>query len=308
MLEGKGFYHGSTILVSGTAGTGKSSLAAHFANEVCRRGQRCVYFAMEEGQHQIVRNMRAIGLNLQQWVDRKRLFFHAVRPTQQGLETHLAMVHKLLLEHRPGAVIFDPITNFEMIGNESEVKSMVMRLVDFLKGSGVTCMFISLTQGGAALEATEVGISSLVDTWLFLRDIEINGERNRGFYVLKSRGMAHSNQIREFLITSGGIRLVDVYLGTDGALTGSARLAQEARERESASVQDEEGRKLRARLERRRQTVDGQIRALQEELRTEELEVQGLLSQAERLSKARDSERQAMISRRSSVRKLPRRR
>ena len=307
MLEGKGFYRGSTVLVSGTAGTGKSSLAAHFANEVCRQGQRCLYFALEEGQSQIVRNMRSIGLDLQQWVDRKRLFFQAVRPTQQGLETHLALIHKLMSEHRPDAVIVDPITNFGMIGSDAEVKAMLMRLVDFLKGSGVTCLFTSLTSGGSALEVTEVGVSSLVDTWLFVRDIESNGERNRAFYVLKSRGMAHSNQVREFVITSRGIRLIDVYLGADGALTGSARLAQEAREHADAAAREVEERQLRAKLERRRRAVDGQIRALQEELEAEELEVQAALGEAEKRRKSSEAERQAMLASRGSGRKFPRR-
>jgi circadian clock protein KaiC len=209
MLGGKGYYRGSTVLVSGTAGTGKSSFAAHFASEVCRQGGRCLYLAFEEGQGQILRNMRSIGLDLRRWVTRKRLLFHAARPTQHGLETHLAVIHKLLKEHRPDAVIIDPITNFGMVGSAIEVKSMLMRLVDVLKGEGITCLFTSLTGGGSVVEATEVGISSLVDTWLVVRDIESGGERNRGLSVVKSRGMAHSNQIREFLLTSRGIRVID---------------------------------------------------------------------------------------------------
>ena len=301
MLEGKGFYRGSTILVSGTAGSGKSSLAAHFANEVCRQGQRCLYFALEEGQSQIVRNMRSISLDLQQWIDRKRLFFQAVRPTQHGLETHLAMVHKLLQEHRPDAVIVDPVTNFSMVGNALEVKSMLMRLVDFLKGSGVTCLFTSLTSGDSALEMTEVGVSSLVDSWLLVRDIESNGERNRGLYVLKSRGMAHSNQIREFLITPQGIKLVDVYLGEKGALTGSARLAEEARERAENAAREEQERQVLAKLARRRQAVDGQIRALKKELEAEERETQRLMAEAGARRRSREAERKAIVtSRRAS--------
>jgi circadian clock protein KaiC len=296
MLEGKGYYKGSTILVSGTAGTGKSSLAAHFANAVCSQGKRCLYFAFEEGQDQIVRNMRSIGLDLRKWVEQKRLIFNAARPTEHGLELHLALIHKMLTEHRPQAVIIDPITNFGMVGSTTEVKAMLMRLLDFLKGSGVTCVFTSLTTGGSALEATDVGISSLVDTWLFVRDIEINGERNRGLYVLKSRGMAHSNQIREFLITPRGISLVDVYLGRDGALTGSARVAQEARDREEAGARQQQEEQLRNQLERRRVAVEAQIRSLQQELAAEESELRRMMDQSKAREESSAAERVAMTA------------
>jgi circadian clock protein KaiC len=299
MLGGRGFFRGSTILVSGTAGTGKSSLSAHFADATCRRGGRCLYFAFEEGESQIVRNMSAIGLDLRRWTTQKRLFFHATRPTQQGLETYLALVHKLVKEHRPEAVVLDPITNFNLVGSETEVKSMLMRLVDLLKGAGVTCMMTSLTTQGSALEATDMGISSLVDTWLFVRDIESGGERNRGLYVLKSRGMAHSNQIREFLITSRGISLLDVYLGEHGALTGSARLAQEARARQEVTARHEQERLARTKLEQRRRTVAGQIRALREELQAEERETQRLVKETNARAHARTTEDAAMRSSRS---------
>ncbi|HUF82367.1 MAG TPA: circadian clock protein KaiC, partial [Burkholderiales bacterium] len=296
MLEGKGYYRGSTVLVSGTAGTGKSSLAAHFANAVCSQGKRCLYFAFEEGQEQIVRNMSTIGLNLRQWVEPKRLVFHAARPTEHGLEMHLALIHKMLVELRPEAVVIDPITNFGMVGNSAEVKSMLMRLLDFLKGSGITCLFTSLTSGGSALESTDVGVSSLVDTWLSVRDIESNGERNRGLYVLKSRGMAHSNQIREFLITSKGIKLVDVYLGREGALTGTARLAQEARDREEAAARQLEEGQLQLQLERRRVAVEAQIRSLRQELAAEESELRRVLDQTKSRKESRDAERKAMTA------------
>jgi circadian clock protein KaiC len=282
--------------VSGTAGTGKSSLAAHFANEVCRQGKRCLYFAFEEGQEQIVRNMSSIGLDLRKWVDQKRLVFSASRPTEHGLEMHLAQIHKMIVEHRPEAVIIDPITNFGMVANTLEIKAMLMRLLDFLKGSGITCMFTSLTSGRSALEMTEVGVSSLVDTWLFVRDIESNGERNRGLYVLKSRGMAHSNQIREFLITSKGIRLVDVYLGREGALTGTARLAQEARDREEAEARREEEQQLRDRLDRRRLAVQAQIHSLQQELAAEEGELRRVLERTKARKRSNDAERSALMA------------
>ncbi|HKA42069.1 MAG TPA: circadian clock protein KaiC [Burkholderiales bacterium] len=270
MLEGQGFYKGSTVLVSGTAGTGKSSLAARFAESVCESGKRCIYFAYEEGPRQIMRNMGSIGMKLGTWVERRRLIFHATRPTEQGLEMHLATIHKLVTQHQPSAVIIDPVSNFELIGEDFEIKAMLMRLVDFLKQNQITCLFTSLTTGGDDLESTQMGISSLMDTWLLLRDIEIGGERNRGLYVLKSRGMAHSNQIREFLITSQGIRLVDAYLGPEGVLTGSARLQQEARDRENETTRQQDEQRKLAVLERRRRAVERQIQELRAELAEEE--------------------------------------
>ena len=300
MLEGKGYYKGSTILITGTAGTGKSSLAATFANSVCASGKRCLYFAFEEGVNQIQRNMASIGLNLGKWVAQKRLVFHAARPTEEGLETHLAIIARLVRQHRPDAVIIDPITNFEMIGENFEVKAMLMRLVDLLKQAQITCLFTSLTGGGQAQETTIVGISSLVDTWLQVRDIEINGERNRGIYVLKSRGMAHSNQIREFIITSKGIRLIDAYVGPTGTLlTGTARVQQEARDREGVSSHSQEERRMMSALQRRRMVVQRQIEALQQELADEELEARSVAGEADRRKKAVLTDRDALaVSRR----------
>jgi circadian clock protein KaiC len=301
MLEGKGYYKGSTILISGTAGTGKSSLAAFFADAVCAAGKRCLYFAFEEGVKQIQRNMLSIGLNLEKWVAQKKLMFHAGRPTEQGLETHLAMIGKLIKEHQPDAVILDPITNFEMVGDNFEVKAMLMRLVDLLKQAQVTCLFTSLTSGAArSLESTDTAISSLVDTWLQLRDIESNGERNRGLYVLKSRGMAHSNQIREFIITSAGIRMFEAYVGAGGnLLTGSARLQQEVREREGAASQSQDERRMLAGLERRRRVVERQIEALKAELVDEELEARLVLGEVDLRKKNVETDRESMaLSRR----------
>jgi circadian clock protein KaiC len=301
MLEGKGYYKGSTILISGTAGTGKSTLAATFANAVCASGKRCLYFAFEEGTKQIQRNMLSIGLNLEKWVAQKRLVFHAGRPTEEGLETHLAVIGKLMKEHRPDAVILDPITNFDMVGDNYEIKAMLMRLVDLLKQAQVTCLFTSLTGGGKALEATDMGISSLVDTWLQVRDIESNGERNRGLYVLKSRGMAHSNQIREFVITSSGIKLIDAYIGAAGnLLTGSARLQQEARDREQATGSNQEERRMLANLERRRRAVERQISALKEELAEEEREAKLVLGEVDARKHNMETDRDVMaVSRRA---------
>ncbi|HEX7182436.1 MAG TPA: circadian clock protein KaiC [Thermoanaerobaculia bacterium] len=279
MLGGKGYYRGSSVLVSGRAGTGKSSLGAHFAHAACRRGERCVYFAFEESMSQIVRNMRSIGIDLQPWVDQGLLLFHATRPTLHGLERHLVTMYKLIRDFQPRVVVVDPITNFLSVGDQEEVKAMLMRLVDFLKAQQVTAIFNSLTHG-LDLETTDVGISSIMDTWLLLREVEHNGERNRLLSVIKARGMAHSNQVRELQLSDEGIRLVDVYLGPDGALTGAARAAQEAQERAASVARQQEVERQRRELERKREALEARIAALRLEFEAEQEEAQRRLEQS----------------------------
>lgn len=279
MLGGQGYYRGSSVLVSGKAGTGKSSLAAHFADAACRRGERCVYFAFEESRSQIVRNMRSIGIDLQPWIDSGALQFHAARPTVHGLERHLVTMYKIVRDFDPHVVVIDPITNFLSVGTPEDVKAMLMRMVDFLKYRQITAFFTSLTHGGD-FEQTDVGISSLMDTWLLLREMEINGERNRTMYVLKSRGMDHSNQLREVLLSENGIRLVEVYLGPGGALTGAARLAQEAREQAGSLARQQEIERRRRELERKREALEARINALRLEFEAEEEEARRALEEA----------------------------
>ena len=265
MLGGEGYFRGSSILVSGTAGTGKTSIAAHFAHATCQSGERCLYLAFEESPAQLMRNMGTIGLDLEPFVKKGLLRVHASRPTLFGLEMHLVQIHKMVAEFEPHVVVLDPISNFTTSGTRGEAESMLLRLVDFLKARQITALFNHLTQGGEALEATDIGISSIIDTWLLVRDIEVGGERNRGLYVLKSRGMKHSNQIREFLITPQGIRLEDVYVGPEGVLTGSMRMAQEAREKATALARAQEVDVKRRELDRRRAALESQIAALRAE-------------------------------------------
>jgi circadian clock protein KaiC len=313
MLGGPGVYRGSTVLVTGTAGTGKTSLAASFADATCRRSERCLYVAFEESESQLVRNMRSIGLDLAPWLKKALLRVHATRPTAFGLEMHLATLHKLVNEMQPSAVIVDPITTFASAGTSLEAESMLMRLIDFLKSRQITAWFTTLTQSGTLQEQSQVGISSLIDTWLLLRDIELGGERNRAVYVLKSRGTAHSNQIREFFLTGHGIELKDVYVGPEGVLTGSMRLAQEAREQAAALHRQQEiGRRQRD-LERKRQALDAQIVALRSEFEAEQDELKLLLAQeqavADRLREGRTAmgrSRQADASAGSSTSRPPR--
>ncbi len=279
MLGGKGFYRGSSILISGTAGSGKSSLSAQIAEAACRRGEQVAYFAFEESPLQIVRNMRSIGVELEKYLRKGTLQIQSSRPSHYGLEMHLAMMHKAIEQMKPSVVVMDPINNLVAVGSSAEVNAMLTRLIDFLKARGITGVFTSLTSAGSkSLEETAVGMSSLMDTWILLRDIEHNGERSRGIYILKSRGMPHSNQIREFLITSDGIDLVDVYTGPEGVLTGSARKAQEARLRAAEAERQLEISRRSALLDRRRKTIDAQIAALNAELAAEEQEFSVLAS------------------------------
>jgi circadian clock protein KaiC len=274
MLSGKGFYRGTTILVSGTAGTGKTSLAASFVDAACRRGERCLYFSFEESPGQLIRNMRSIGLNLEQWTTKKLLQFHSSRASFYGLEMHLAVIHKIVQEFQPEVVVLDPVGSLIHAGNRRDAQSMMIRLIDFLKERKITAFLTNLTSGGQALERTDVEISSIVDTWLLMRDIELDGERNRALYVLKSRGMAHSNQLREFLLTPQGVDLLDVYVGPEGVLTGSSRLSQEAREKADALARRQDAeRKDRDRM-RKREALEARIVALRKEFEVAEAEAE----------------------------------
>ena len=276
MLGGAGFYRGSTILVSGTAGTGKTSISAHFAKSVTDSGARCLYVAFEESPSQLMRNMRSIGIDLAGAQRQGLLHFHASRPTLVGLEMHLVTLQKLVKDLKPAAVIIDPISNLATGGTVAAAGSVMIRLMDYLKSNNITTMLTSLTSGNGAssLEETEIGVSSLVDTWLLLRDVELNGERNRALYVLKSRGMAHSNQVREFLLTEHGIELRDVYVGAEGVLTGSARLAQEAREQAATLVRHQETERKRREIERRRQALEARVAALRAEFDADQSDMQ----------------------------------
>ena len=293
MFGGKGFFRGSSILVSGTAGTGKSSIAATFVNAACGRGERALYFAFEESKDQICRNMRSIGLDLDKWVRKGRLCFETFRPTVYGLEAHLANIEKITAKHQPTVVIIDPITNFTTLGSSSEVKNMLMRLIDFLKTYQITALFTSLTEGGAPVEQSSVGVSSLIDTWLLVRDIEMAGERNRGLYVLKSRGMAHSNQIREFVITDRGLDLVPVYVGTDGNIfIGAARAAKASEEVVAARVAREAEERRREIREQRRKAFEAEQTALRArfEVQERQIETEELREERRERKAAREAE------------------
>jgi circadian clock protein KaiC len=273
MLGVGGYFRGTSVLMSGTAGMGKTSFAAALARSVCERGERALYFAFEESTDQIVRNMRSIGIDLQPYLDSGLLQIAAQRPFLYGLEMHLVSMHKEISRFRPTVVIVDPISNLISAGNPREVNAMLTLLIDFLKTEGITAYFNVLTENNGRLEATELGISSLIDTWMLVRDIELSGERNRGLFVLKARGMNHSNQIREFILSSEGIKLVNVYLGPSGMLTGSARVALEEQERDASRRLADENEVKLAQLERKRKTMEAQIEAIRAEFEADAAEI-----------------------------------
>jgi len=279
MLGGEGYFRGSSVLISGTAGTGKSSLCAHFANATCLRGERCLYFAFEESASQIIRNMRSIGIDLEPSIQKGLLKIQAMRPTFYGLETHLVKIHRFINDFKPTVVIIDPISNLTDIGNYMQIKSFMMRLVDFFKTHQITTVLTHLNLGGNSLEQTDIGISSLMDTWLLLRDEESSGERNRLLYVLKSRGMKHSHQVREFCLTDTGVQLVDVYLGESGVMAGTARTIQEAQEKAEALARRQAIERKQHEIERKRQIMEVQVQALQAEFETQKEEIEQMIQQ-----------------------------
>ncbi|MDZ7634003.1 MAG: circadian clock protein KaiC [Bacteroidales bacterium] len=307
MLEGKGYFLGSTVLVSGTAGVGKTSVAAHFAEAACRRGERVLYFCFEESPNQLMRNMRSIGIELEPWVLNGLLQFQATRPTFYGLEMHLAVTHKAVNSFKPDIVIMDGINTFILGDKESEVKTLLMRIVDFLKGNQITALFTSLTSTESALESSDAGISSLIDTWLLLSEIETNGERNRGMYVLKSRGMANSNQIREFILTDNGVKLREVYIGASGVLTGSARVAQEAQENAGILRRKQDIERRKRELERKRTVLETRVAALHAEFLSEEAEDLKIIETEQDTINLKESDKMQMaVSRKSFIEKSKR--
>ena len=281
MFAGRGYFRGTSILISGTAGTGKTSLCAHFVDAACRRGESCVYFSFEESPGQIVRNMRSIGIDLGRWIDKRLLHIHAARATTFGLEMHLVKIHRVIDDVKPSIVVLDPLTALLYSGGRTETLSTLLRLIDLLKARQITALMTSLTSGSQELETTSINISSLVDAWLLVRDIESGGERNRGLYVLKARGVAHSNKIREFLLTTHGAQLRDVYVGPGGLLTGLARDAQESKNEADELRTRQAIDKQQSILARKRRAMEAQMAALRLDLEGEEQELQQLLARQE---------------------------
>jgi circadian clock protein KaiC len=287
MFGGKGYYRGSSIFVTGTPGAGKTSIASAFAEAACRRGEKCIYFSFEESKDQLFRNMRSIGIDLARWDRKGLLHLHATRPTFSGLEAHLLAMHRLAHEIRPKIIVIDPISNMIEVGEQLEVKSMLARLIDYYKSNKITILFTNLVVKGVNEDSSGVGISSLMDTWIQLKDIESNGEHNRGLEVLKSRGMSHSNQIREFLLTDKGIRLLNISLSSGAVLMGSSRVAQAAQEEMDAVRRREEIGRRKWLLEQKRREKDARIVSLEAEFATVEEDVTSTEKMEEKQGKAR---------------------
>ena len=302
MLGGKGFYRGSSILVSGQAGTGKTSLAAKFIDAACRRGEKCLFFISEESESQLMRNMLSIGINLEPWVKSGLLKFHAVRPTAYSLEMHLSVMLKLIGEFKPRVIAVDPISNLYPIGDDIQVRSMLMRLIDFAKSLQITGFFTSLSNdadaGAYSIEPTEMHVSSLMDAWLILKNVEGNGERNRAFSIIKVRGIAHSNQLREFVLSKDGIQLLDVYKGREGVLFGSARMAQESSEIIDRLNKSEEIERKKRELESKRKLMENGIAVLKEQYAREEEEMKILISQDISREKAEEQTKKEIATQR----------
>ncbi len=298
MLGGNGFYKGSSVLVTGSSGTGKSSIGALFAENICKNGQKCIIFAFEESPKQIIRNMLSIGIDLQPWVNKGLLKFHSTRPTLYGLETHLATIHKTVNEFQPDVVIFDPISNLVTVGSPEEVKSMLTRLIDFLKSKQITTLSTALRMMGQI--ETDVGVSSLMDTWIDLKSIETNGERNRTIDIVKTRGMYHSNQVREYKITNNGIEIIDMYLGPSGMLTGSARISQIANEKAEKLIRQQEIERNQRVLEQKHQVMEAQITEIKAQYESEKLELDRIITQEKLKEEAKENERNIMAKIRHS--------
>ncbi|MFO7734288.1 MAG: circadian clock protein KaiC, partial [Candidatus Aminicenantes bacterium] len=281
MLGGQGYYRGTSILVSGEAGTGKTSLAAQLAQASCQRGERCLYFAFEESEHEIIRNMRSIGIDFQPWLKEGLLKFRSSRATMYGLEMHLVTMNREINAFQPQVVILDPVTNLLSAASFNEVQIMVSRMIDFLKGKGITGLFTTLTGSEFQESPGEVGVSSLMDTWIVLRNLEMNGERTRLLNIWKSRGMAHDSKVREFLLTDRGVELVDVYAGPSGILTGTARVAQQEKngvdQVRRKHDQDKQGRQAK----HRRAVLEAQIVALRDEIEATDIEMEQIQREAE---------------------------
>ncbi len=300
MLGGQGYYRGSSVLISGDSGTGKTSIACSLANSVCEKGEKCLYFTFEESPDQIIRDVLSIGVDLEPWVKKNLLRINAIRSMQFGLELHLARMQQAVDEFKPTVVIIDPISTLLSVGDPADVKSVVTRFTDFLKNMKIVGLFTHLTHNTGSTELTETEISSIMDVWIIVRHVEANAERNRVIFVLKARGIAHSNQLREFLLTINGIDIVDVYLGPSGALTGSSRLIQEAKEKTETAARKEEIERLNHELERQKKVTEAKIAVLQAQFEEKADEIRKAAALEERKEQETHKERKEMARQRKA--------
>ena len=299
MLDGKGYIKGSAILVSGMVGTGKSSLSAHLVNRSCSQGKRCLYLAFEESPDQIMRNMKSIGIDLEPWVKKGLLHFDARRVSEQGLEKHLLMMERSITKFHPEIVVVDAITDFTNMGSLIEARQMVLRLIDFFKSRGITALCTSMSNR-AELEETGVGLSSAFDTWIHLSNVQGNLERNRTLVIVKSRGMAHSNQVREFVLTNKGVELVDIYATPSGSFMGTARVTQMAADEASAVTHKQEIESKRRMIAEKRRALEARIDAMRAEFDSETKENELVVNQEEKAQQAVNKEKNGIAKQRKA--------
>ncbi len=299
MLGPGGFFRGSSVLISGVAGTGKTTIASHLLDAGCRRGERCMAFVFEESGAQICRNARSVGLELEPHVDRGLLKFEAARPSLYGLEMHLARMNRDIEQFRPSIVVIDPVSALR--GPANELQATLLRMVDLLKSRGITAVFTSLRTDGAFDQAGDLGLSSMMDAWIKLQDVDANGERTRTLYVIKARGMSHSNQVREFQMSASGVRLVDAYVGPAGVLTGTARIVQEAEEQAALQRRRQDSQRRRREVLRRRESLERQIAELRANLELADEEEQVILGEDETREAQLAQERRTIAGRRGVV-------
>lgn len=299
MLRNGGFYRGSSLLLSGVAGTGKTLIGSHFINASCARGERCIFFVFEESAAEVCRNALSVGLDLQKWVDVGLLRFEAARPSLYGLEMHLARMNRDVTTFKPSVVVVDPISAFR--GPDQDVHSTLLRMVDLLKRDGISALFTSLRSGDSDMNGTDQGLSSLMDSWIKLSNVEENGERNRILYIIKSRGSSHSHQVREYLMTNTGIQLIDAYIGSEGVLTGTARVLQEARDQAETDLRLQEIERKKREIARRRTGLERQIADLRASLELEEEEALKLLVEQEARESSRALQRAVVSARRGAA-------
>jgi circadian clock protein KaiC len=297
MLGGKGYYDGSTILVSGGAGTGKTSLASQFAVRACRDHKKVLYFVFEESADQVVRNMRSIGLDLGAPQKSGKLMIQSHRPSAFGLEMHLAQIHRTVDRERPEVVVIDPISALAVLGNTLDIKHMLIRTVDYLKMKGITVMLTELRDQTANIGGPM--ISSLADTWIVLDSVEMNGEKNRLISVVKSRGMSHSNQVREMMLTDDGVKIVSPHVSSAGVLTGTARFVQEMREQVEQRERTREVQKLRSDMRAAREKMNLEMKTMKVELEAKETELAARLENEARLRNGMAAVRRGISQRRT---------
>ncbi|MBE9195871.1 circadian clock protein KaiC [Synechocystis sp. LEGE 06083] len=298
MFGGQGYYRGSSILATGRAGTGKTTLASFFAQATCLRGERCLYLATEESPQQICRNLRSIGLDLSPYLESELLQFDAIRPTNYNLEMRLFKIHSWVRDFKPNLVIVDPMSNLIMSGSLNQTKNFFMRLIDYLKSQQITVFLTDLTGGNVGYdnEQTEIGVSSLMDTWLELQTLKVNGERNRILYILKSRGMMHSNQVREFILSSDGVDLIEAYIGDGQVLTGTQRINQMLQEEAIAKKRQQVLELEKRNFERKKYLLQAEIDALQMKLTSQDEELEVLMLEEEEF-------KQTMLANRNLIQK-----